>query len=43
MEGAILSDMVLCHDEKWLVAVHQDGMVTVINTETDEHTTSTPT
>ena len=35
-EGTIISEMVLCHDEKWLVAVRHDGMLTIVNTETDE-------
>ena len=38
----IISEMVLCHDEKWLVCAHAEGMVTIVNTEDMSYNTITP-
>ena len=38
----IVTEMVLCHNEQFLVCVHQAGLITVVNTEDMSFSTSAP-
>ena len=42
IEDNIVSEMVLCHNGKWLVCTHRQGMITIVNTEDMTCNTSTP-
>ena len=42
IQDNIVTEMVLCHDEKWLICAHSQGMVTFINTEDMSFNTLTP-
>ena len=39
VQDSIVSSMVLCHNEKFLVCTHRAGLITIINTEDFSFTT----
>ena len=42
IEDNIVNEMILCHDEQWLVCVHNGGLITIVKTEDMSFTTVQP-